>query len=216
METPRVKRARLSEGGTKDTLAILRTPKAVLREVQKESNAAGSASKKQHQRGKIKSARAVQALCSCVVAMASHAGSTDSPSGRRSSFDPSGGPPILYSNRALENGQGAAGQGGGGDLDDSDAADLLKSLLEEHVDPNYAGEGVAGKMGGTPLYLAAKLDVPAAAQILVDHGASLVQDFEGQNPFQVAVSLGHSNVADIMCKHIGVLEESFRSESRKR
>ena len=52
-------------------------------------------------------------------------------------------------------------------------------------------------MQGTPLYLAAKLDLHDCARILLEHGASMVHPFEGETPLEVALRLKHEDVSEL-------------------
>ena len=90
--------------------------------------------------------------------------------------------------------------------------ECLEDLLEQGLDPNITSQQVMSKVpnghvlpfcfcllgqpsvlnlgqyqvGGTPLYLAAKLNVPQAVRLLCLHGASMVQVFRREE--LVAVS----------------------------
>jgi hypothetical protein len=68
-----------------------------------------------------------------------------------------------------------------------DAYDLLEELLELQIDPNETDTNILDKIGGPPLFLAAKLNVPKAVKILCEYGASLTQVWESRNPIQVII-----------------------------
>ena len=94
---------------------------------------------------------------------------------------------------------------------DKGALQSLSDLLEtEQVTTDYTASAEDGDMQGTPLYLAAKLDLHDAAQILLEHGASMVHPFEGETPLEVALRLKHEDVSELFFERIRGLQEGSR------
>mmetsp|Transcript_28535 Transcript_28535/g.37337 ORF Transcript_28535/g.37337 Transcript_28535/m.37337 type:complete len:175 (+) Transcript_28535:151-675(+) len=171
-ETPRTKKRKFDNGDEAVQKLVgsplLRTPHKILGEVR-----AAAAEDTQNEGESLKqSSKAIQALCSCVVAMAN-------------------------------------------DDDPEDAKNVLKSLLDEKIDPNYVDEDIIRKVGGSPLYLAAKLDVPTAASLLLKAGASLVQGNEEETPIEAAIRLDHAGVCQIMFDHIENMEMKVFEPAKK-
>mmetsp|Transcript_15633 Transcript_15633/g.25628 ORF Transcript_15633/g.25628 Transcript_15633/m.25628 type:complete len:186 (+) Transcript_15633:62-619(+) len=166
--TPRNKKRKVEEQPDTNGLSspLLKTPHKVLKEVQ-DGNEAGQIAGQQ-------SVKAVQALCSCVVAMSSE-----------------------------------------DKAEASSAEGVLKDLLDAHVDPNYIDDEILRKMGGSPLFLAAKLDVPKAVEMLLSAGASLVQGNDEETPLQAAIRLDHTGVCQLMFDHIEKLEVAVYEEGGK-
>jgi len=92
---------------------------------------------------------------------------------------------------------------------DESALDSLDDLLKTgQVAVNYEVDLKAdADMQGTPLYLAAKLDLPKAAEILLAHGASMVHAFDGETPLAIAMRLKHADVLAVFFERVKELED---------
>mmetsp|Transcript_13548 Transcript_13548/g.20342 ORF Transcript_13548/g.20342 Transcript_13548/m.20342 type:complete len:144 (+) Transcript_13548:41-472(+) len=87
-----------------------------------------------------------------------------------------------------------------------DAYSCLKSLLNEGVSPNFTDDAILEMTGGSPLYLAVKLNVPKAVSILLSHGASLVSEYDGKTPIQLAFEQNIEECIAVINRHISHLE----------
>ena len=102
----------------------------------------------------------------------------------------------------------------------SSAIAVLKSvfatLQSNQIGPamNYSSAGDK-TTGGTPLYLAAKLNMPAAADFFLDHGASMVRrdPDSGMSPLEVAEACQSSSVLDMFVDRVSKLENSAKKLS---
>ncbi|KAJ1459321.1 hypothetical protein M885DRAFT_511194 [Pelagophyceae sp. CCMP2097] len=59
---------------------------------------------------------------------------------------------------------------------------------------------------GTPLYVAAEVDAPLAAEALLKHGASMAQAFRGVSAIQVAIHRGSKATLDVFLGRLRALE----------
>lgn len=94
---------------------------------------------------------------------------------------------------------------------DDKALHSLRDLLNtEQVTTDYVIRPEDNAMQGTPLYLAAKLDLAAAAEILLDHGASMVHPFEDETPIECAMRLKHTTITELFFSRIRDLQDDSR------
>lgn len=88
---------------------------------------------------------------------------------------------------------------------------LLAQLDEQELTAdvlNFAPEPIdEKKMSGTPLFLAAKLDLDEAADVLLLHGASVVHKWKGVTPLQVAIEKKSEAVLRLFEEYIAQLEQ---------
>lgn len=102
------------------------------------------------------------------------------------------------------------------DEEDEDSVALLTALLaEEGVDPNAGDEASWDKYGGGPLYQACNLDLPETTRALLEHGASVVQEYNGVTPIELALNQKSSRCVKVIMDHIEKLEKQARA-GRKR
>eukprot|EP00938_MAST-03A_sp_MAST-3A-sp1_P000977 g977.t1 len=93
-------------------------------------------------------------------------------------------------------------------VDEEDKEDLsvlrhLKKILSaDGVSPNPDSSKEIG-----PLYLAAKLNLESAAKILLNHGASMVAESNGETPLEVAIRLKNRDVLNLFLRKIGGYEK---------
>jgi hypothetical protein len=114
----------------------------------------------------------------------------------------------------------ACGQPGMTANDKQEKIAVLKSvfatLQSNQIGPamNYSPAGDK-TTGGTPLYLAAKLNMPAAADFFLDHGASMVRrdPDSGMSPLEVAEACQSSSVLDMFVDRVSKLENSAKKLS---
>lgn len=67
-----------------------------------------------------------------------------------------------------------------------------------------------GDLSGTPLHLAAMLDCPEAAGVLVDKGASLVAKFDDVTPLEAAIKHNSKQTLAVLLGRIQDLEQQHR------
>ena len=79
---------------------------------------------------------------------------------------------------------------------------LKKILSADGVSPNPDSSKEIG-----PLYLAAKLNLESAAKILLNHGASMVAESNGETPLEVAIRLKNRDVLNLFLRKIGGYEK---------
>lgn len=65
----------------------------------------------------------------------------------------------------------------------------LEELLREGANPNYNEHSLIEVTAGSPLYLAIKLNVPRAVELLLQRGASLITKYDNKSSLQVSISL---------------------------
>jgi hypothetical protein len=82
----------------------------------------------------------------------------------------------------------------------------LQELLDVGANPNLNKPEVMEITGGAPLHIAVKLNVPRAVQILCENGASLVLNWEGKTPLQLAYELNATDSIAEIYNHIEYLE----------
>jgi hypothetical protein len=105
--------------------------------------------------------------------------------------------------------------------------ECLEDLLQEGANPNYDEHSILEITGGSPLFLAIKLNVPRALEFLLQHGALLTQKYDHKtalevrqnslllspSPFllslllgQLAFELGNQECLELIIEHIAHLE----------
>ena len=86
---------------------------------------------------------------------------------------------------------------------------LKKILSADGVSPNPDSSKEIG-----PLYLAAKLNLESAAKILLNHGASMVAESNGETPLEVAIRLKNRDVLNLFLRKIAGYEGLSRRRRR--
>ena len=77
--------------------------------------------------------------------------------------------------------------------------DLLRLLLSQHTEPNLLARNM---YGSTPLHECAVYGHEQAAELLIAHGADLLDHNRGKaTPFFLAISYGHLDMAQMLLKH---------------
>ena len=91
--------------------------------------------------------------------------------------------------------------------DEHEALHCLKQLLHNGANPNINDQSLLDITGGPPLHLAVKLNVPKAVHILCQHGASIIQVWEGKTAIHLAIELNASESLEEIYRHIKTLED---------
>jgi hypothetical protein len=70
--------------------------------------------------------------------------------------------------------------------------ECLEDLLQEGANPNYNEHSILEITGGSPLFLAIKLNVPRALEFLLQHGALLTQKYDHKTALEVDIPSPHT------------------------
>uniref|UniRef100_A0A7S2FHQ9 Uncharacterized protein n=1 Tax=Florenciella parvula TaxID=236787 RepID=A0A7S2FHQ9_9STRA len=109
----------------------------------------------------------------------------------------------------------------GSKVTEDDSFDKLRELMDAlsqetlnealNFDPKGDKEALA-KLSGTPLFLAAKLNLDGVAEVLIEHGASMVHKWKGVTPLQIAMTKKSDAVMVVFEAQIRSLEEGPNSD----
>ena len=91
---------------------------------------------------------------------------------------------------------------------EEDAFETLEDLLELEVNLNETDTSILDKIGGPPLYLASKLNVPRAVRLLCENGASVTFSWDSHNPIEVCCVYSILEICNF-----SVIADIFRARS---